>query len=848
MSLSISEKILTSITFIQQTEIFTIERFISIQRYFFQFIGLLILFYALSPIPISIYVILKSIILPIRLVFNLLPQAIDYKLFLLIFSLCLLVSYLFVKFSLGKRYSFAMKFLFILSLQIIFILVSIAFIGSDQQLLLNKTINENQTEISDIDNRHNFHDKLTYSINDILRSFFLSSKQHLSQSNSTCLLNAFTDLHCYDYTQMKFKAHRDFLNIYRHQSPFPIYISVLKYNGPICYQYCANTTCAIQYKRILPRLIRQLYRFIRFWLIISIPLVFIYKYLSKQKQNIPIALPSRPEISYPLDKNLEAQLRTWLAQEEKDGYQRLSETIRRALNRTLIKQYEKLKIETLQFSHANIHHVSQRARETIIIHAVLDIDHLIINVVKNDYFSIKISRLSGDLQIRLIDNIIEIKFTQLYMNNVEIIDTKNMLSPNEKESIINLLKDVIYRTVVQYNFSLVDVQDKPPSIPVKSEPEPVVPSPPIEIPPPVVIKTPQETQIKKLLVRIVKAVQLHDVEQPFCTLELNQPKQMHRTSLAKNGLNPFWDERFVFECNDRSNLIRLQIFDRKKPTRKRPTSTDTIYADVTIPFSYVTSTVYKQDVQITPQYPESIIRIEFSTLTDEEITNTNHADDFGSISTSPTLSILGQDSNKLEQDSRQSPSDEILTLACNENGSQQDYDFTRNNCHYASMRSQALTTFSTSLDADNRPRKARSFMNSFRIFSRSKKKNKTNTNGLPSPINPIPHSFSAEPFLSSTQTGPIRRQKSISRSFRNMFRSNSKQQPMNTSNFIFDHPDLLLNSPTKKRSFFRRFRSKRKQTPRVSANSLTSDDCTRTESVRNTPIRANVGRPVTMTN
>lgn len=138
---------------------------------------------------------------------------------------------------------------------------------------------------------------------------------------------------------MKFKAHRDFLNIYRHQSPFPIYISVLKYNGPICYQYCANTTCAIQYKRILPRLIRQLYRFIRFWLIISIPLVFIYKYLSKQKQNIPIALSSRPEISYPLDKNLEAQLRTWLAQEEKDGYQRLSETIRRALNRTLIKQY-----------------------------------------------------------------------------------------------------------------------------------------------------------------------------------------------------------------------------------------------------------------------------------------------------------------------------------------------------------------------------------------------------------------------------------------------------------------------------------------------------------------------------
>ena len=37
---------------------------------------------------------------------------------------------------------------------------------------------------------------------------------------------------------------------------------------------------------------------------------------------------------------------------------------------------------------------------------------------------------------------------------------------------------------------------------------------------------------------------------------------------------------------------------------------DLLYADVLIPFSYVTSTVYKQDVQIKPQYPESIIRIE----------------------------------------------------------------------------------------------------------------------------------------------------------------------------------------------------------------------------------------------
>ena len=77
----------------------------------------------------------------------------------------------------------------------------------------------------------------------------------------------------------------------------------------------------------------------------------------------------------------------------------------------------------------------------------------------------------------------------------------------------------------------------------------------------------------------------------------------------------FWDERFLFECNDKSNQIRLQIMDRRKANKKSPTNpplTETVYADVSIPFAYVTSTIYKQDVRITPQYPESIIRIEVS--------------------------------------------------------------------------------------------------------------------------------------------------------------------------------------------------------------------------------------------
>ena len=123
-----------------------------------------------------------------------------------------------------------------------------------------------------------------------------------------------------------------------------------------------------------------------------------------------------------------------------------------------------------------------------------------------------------------------------------------------------------------------------------------------------------DTELKRLLVRVVKAVKLHgtdfdlvryfsflsffllqkkDVEQPYCILELNHPKQVKQTEIAKNGLNPyvshvitmeksccffyygfcsclfrFWDERFVFECDGKSNQIHLQIIDRKKSNKR----------------------------------------------------------------------------------------------------------------------------------------------------------------------------------------------------------------------------------------------------------------------------------------
>ena len=112
-----------------------------------------------------------------------------------------------------------------------------------------------------------------------------------------------------------------------------------------------------------------------------------------------------------------------------------------------------MRIETLQYSNAKLRNVSQTSNETIVsnfsscffsffinmflkvINALLDIDHLILNVIKVEHFLIKILKLTGDIQIRLIENNIEVKFKQIDINSPEIIDTKNVNI--KKNDIIN---------------------------------------------------------------------------------------------------------------------------------------------------------------------------------------------------------------------------------------------------------------------------------------------------------------------------------------------------------------------------------------------------------------------------
>lgn len=216
---------------------------------------------------------------------------------------------------------------------------------------------------------------------------FLPSTKHarlLPRYNTTSLYTAYTDVHCYDYTK-KFNRYRllkrkytQFLDLYRHHSPFPVYLSVLKSNGPRCYRQYPDSSCGILSKSPQRSFKVQLYRFVRFWAIIGVLVILlavIYQNFANRQQRNPSSsfhpsndsdrsssslrkqqttttTPSNPtdssksrpnqqttnNHSQPLDKQIESQFRQWLIHEQNDGYRNLSETCRIAMNNTFLKQ------------------------------------------------------------------------------------------------------------------------------------------------------------------------------------------------------------------------------------------------------------------------------------------------------------------------------------------------------------------------------------------------------------------------------------------------------------------------------------------------------------------------------
>jgi hypothetical protein len=66
---------------------------------------------------------------------------------------------------------------------------------------------------------------------------------------------------------------------------------------------------------------------------------------------------------------------------------------------------------------------------------------------------------------------------------------------------------------------------------------------------------------KRLLVKVVKGDGLIQAADPYCVVEMDEPPQKNQTG-ARQGMNPYWDEHFLFDLTPSSAEILFEIYDR----------------------------------------------------------------------------------------------------------------------------------------------------------------------------------------------------------------------------------------------------------------------------------------------
>uniref|UniRef100_T1IVR3 Phorbol-ester/DAG-type domain-containing protein n=1 Tax=Strigamia maritima TaxID=126957 RepID=T1IVR3_STRMM len=75
---------------------------------------------------------------------------------------------------------------------------------------------------------------------------------------------------------------------------------------------------------------------------------------------------------------------------------------------------------------------------------------------------------------------------------------------------------------------------------------------------------------KRIFVKIIKANQLGSDKgctAPMCTVELDEPTQKHSTGVNE-GINPFWDEHFLFDLNNASAELLFEVWDKSQQVNK----------------------------------------------------------------------------------------------------------------------------------------------------------------------------------------------------------------------------------------------------------------------------------------
>ncbi|KAL1124542.1 hypothetical protein AAG570_001168 [Ranatra chinensis] len=70
---------------------------------------------------------------------------------------------------------------------------------------------------------------------------------------------------------------------------------------------------------------------------------------------------------------------------------------------------------------------------------------------------------------------------------------------------------------------------------------------------------------KRLLVKVIKATGIGATtgcHEPYCVVEVDEPPQKNQTSIKKDTNSPVWDEHFLFDVNQNTSELLLEVYDR----------------------------------------------------------------------------------------------------------------------------------------------------------------------------------------------------------------------------------------------------------------------------------------------
>ncbi|KAF6024473.1 C2CD2 [Bugula neritina] len=173
-------------------------------------------------------------------------------------------------------------------------------------------------------------------------------------------------------------------------------------------------------------------------------------------------------------------------------------------------------------------------------------------ILANDADSLSLTIKPGEMITR------ELQFSPYYQG-VDCVADEKKLTHHVTEIITNIA------LVLKVAISPRGVVGDPPSLQSSSLRQQSTPST-SSVPP----KPPRSIEDKKLMIKLIKATKLNKQNlagmDAYCVVQVDQPYQTHSTSIAKNTVNPYWDEHFLFDMNSNTNQVTFRVYGNSKDT------------------------------------------------------------------------------------------------------------------------------------------------------------------------------------------------------------------------------------------------------------------------------------------